>query len=87
MVLAVLVVVLAGAVLVACHQHAKTQGWTSPALQALREGSRRRLPAPPPEDMPPPGLAPLIPSPRVIATEFEHGLRELTFYLAVQTGE
>ena len=48
MVLAVLVVALAGAVLIACHQHAKTQGWTSPALQSLRE---------------------------------------LTFYLAVQTGE
>ena len=87
MVLAVLVVVLAGAVLVACHQHAKTQGWTSPGLQALREAGRRRLPAPAPEDLPPPNLTPLIPSPRVIATEFERGLRDLTLYLAVQTGE
>jgi hypothetical protein len=87
MVVAVLVVVLAGAVLVACLQHAKAQGWTSPGMRALREAGRRRLPAPPPEDMPPPNLTPLIPSPRVIATEFERGLRELTFYLAVQTGE
>ena len=56
-------------------------------MRALREAGRRRLPAPAPEDMPPPNLTPLIPSPRVIATEFERGLRELTFYLAVQTGE
>jgi hypothetical protein len=47
----------------------------------------RRLPAPPPEDQPPPNLAPLIPSPRVIATEFERGLRELTLYLHVQRGD
>ena len=84
MVVAVLLAVMAGAVLVACLQHAKAQGWTAPGLPSPRA---RRLPAPPPEDMPPPNLAPLIPSPRVIATEFERGLRELTLFLAVQPGE
>ena len=87
MALAVLLIVLPCAALVACLQRAKAHGWTSPGARALREAGRRRLPAPPPEDMPPPNLTPLIPSPRVIATEFERGLRELTFYLAVQTGE
>ena len=82
MVMAVLLAVLAGAVLVACLQHAKAQGWTAPVRSRTR-----RLPAPPPDDMPPPDLAPLIPSPRVIATEFERGLRELTLFLAVQPGE
>jgi hypothetical protein len=82
MVVAVLLAVLAGAVLVACLQHARAQGWTAPV-----QARRRRLPAPPPEDMPPPNLAPLIPSPRVIATEFERGLRELTLYLHVQRGD
>jgi hypothetical protein len=84
MVVAVLLAVMAGAVLVACLQHAKAQGWTAPGLSSSRA---RRLPAPPPEDMPPPNLAPLIPSPRVIATEFERGLRELTLYLHVQRGD
>jgi hypothetical protein len=83
MVVAVLLAVMAGAVLVACLQHAKAQGWTAP-MQTRRA---RRLPAPPPEDQPPPNLAPLIPSPRVIATEFERGLRELTLYLHVQRGD
>jgi hypothetical protein len=87
MVVAVLVVVLAGAVLVACLQHAKAEGWTSPGMQAMREAGRRRLPARAPEDMPPPNLTPLIPSQRVITTEFERGLRDLTLFLAVQTGE
>ena len=84
MVVAVLLAVMAGAVLVACLQHAKAQGWTAPGLPTRRA---RQLPAPPPEDMPPPNLAPLIPSPRVIATEFERGLRDLTLFLAVQPGE
>ena len=87
MVVAVLLAVVAGLVLVACLQHAKVQGWTAPGLAAARERARRRLPQPAPEDQPPPNLTPLIPSPRVIATEFERGLRELTLYLAVQTGE
>ena len=81
---AVLLAVLAGTVLVACLQHAKAQGWTAPGLKSRRA---RSLPVPPPEDQPPPNLAPLIPSPRVIATEFERGLRELTLYLHVQRGE
>jgi hypothetical protein len=34
--------------------------------------------------MPPAGLAPLIPTPRAIATEFERGLRDLTLFLAVE---
>ena len=83
MVVAVLLVVLAGAVLVACLQHAKAQGWTAP----VQTRSARRLPPPPPDDMPPPNLTPLIPSPRVIATEFERGLRELTLFLHVQRGD
>ena len=87
MVVAVLLVVMAGAVLVACLQHARAQGWTAPGLPALPARRSRRLPTPPPDDQPPPNLAPLIPSPRVIASEFERGLRELTLYLAVQTGE
>jgi hypothetical protein len=82
MVVAVLLAVMAGTVLVACVQHAKAQGWTAPGLQRAR-----RLPAPPPDDQPPPNLAPLIPSPRVIASEFERGLRELTLYLHVQRGD
>jgi hypothetical protein len=34
--------------------------------------------------MPPANLAPLIPSPRAIASEYERGLRELTLFLAVE---
>ena len=77
MVVAVLLVVLSGAVLVACLQHAKAEGLQAPGLRRAR-----RLPAPPPEDMPPPNLPPLIPSQRVIASEYERGLRELTLFLA-----
>ena len=87
MVVALMLTVLSVAVLAACLQHAKAEGWRAPGLPALREAGRRRLPAPPPEDQPPPNLTPLIPSQRVIASEYERGLRELTFYLAVQRGE
>ena len=88
MVVAVLLALVAGVVLVACLQHAKAEGWKAPGVTSLRRSERRRrLPEPPPEDLPPPNLPPLIPSPRVIATEFERGLKELTLYLAVQTGE
>jgi hypothetical protein len=69
-------------VLVACVQHARSQGWKAPGLRSLKRP--RVLPAPPPEDMPPVGLSPLIPTPRAIASEFERGLRELTLFLAVQ---
>jgi hypothetical protein len=74
--------VLCVVVLVACVQHARSQGWKAPGLRSLKPS--RRLPAPPPEDMPPAGLAPLIPSPRAMASEYERGLRELTLFLAVQ---
>ena len=84
MVVAVLLAVVATGVLVACLQHAKAEGWKAPGLATRRT---RRLPDPAPEDMPPPNLAPLIPSPRVIATEFERGLRDLTLYLAGNAGE
>jgi hypothetical protein len=69
-------------VLVACVQHARSQGWKAPGLPSLKR--QRALPAPAPEDMPPVGLSPLIPSPRAIASEFERGLRELTLFLAVE---
>jgi hypothetical protein len=72
-------------VLVACLQHARTEGWKAPGLRSLRRS--RPLPAPAPEDMPPAGLAPLIPSPRAIASEFERGLRDLTLFLAVEGRE
>jgi hypothetical protein len=69
-------------VLVACMQHARAQGWKAPGLRSLKR--QRALPAPPPDDMPPMGLSPLIPTPRAIASEFERGLRELTLFLAVE---
>jgi hypothetical protein len=81
-VLALVLVVVSGLIVVACVQHARAQGWTAPGLRSLKRS--RPLPAPPPEDMPPAGLAPLIPSPRAIASEFERGLRELTLFLAVE---
>jgi hypothetical protein len=81
-VLALVLVVVSGLIVVACVQHARTQGWKAPGLRSLKRS--RPLPAPPPEDMPPAGLAPLIPSPRAIASEFERGLRELTLFLAVE---
>ena len=77
MVVAVLLLVLSGAVLVACLQHAKAEGLRASGLRRVR-----RLPLPPPDDMPPPNLTPLIPSQRVITSEYERGLRELTLFLA-----
>ena len=82
MVVALMLVVVSTLVLVASVQHARSQGWKAPGLGSLRP--RRPLPSPPPEDMPPAGLAPLIPSPRAIASEYERGLRDLTLFLAVQ---
>jgi hypothetical protein len=79
-VVALMLAAVSGVVLVACLQHARSEGWQAPGLRTRA----RRLPAPPPEDLPPAGLAPLIPSPRLIATEFERGLRDLTLFLAVQ---
>ena len=82
MVVALMLAAVSLIVLVACLQHARSQGWKAPGLRARKRS--RLLPAPPPEDMPPAGLAPLIPSPRAIASEFERGLRELTLFLAVE---
>ena len=85
MVVAVLLAVLGILVLVGCLQHAKVEGWTAPGLASLRPRVRQRpLPATPPDDLPPPNLSPLIPSPRLVAREFERGLRELTLYLAAR---
>jgi hypothetical protein len=69
-------------VVVACLQHARSEGWKSPGLRLRRRP--RALPAPPPEDQAPAGLTPLIPSPRALASEFERGLRDLTLFLAAQ---
>ncbi len=85
MVIAVLLAVLSGIVLVACVQHARTQGWHAPGLPTRQR--IRELPSPPADDLPPAGLAPLIPSPRLIASECERGLRELTLFLAAQPGD
>ena len=82
MVVALMLAAVSTVVLVASVQHAKSQGWKALGLRSLRRS--RPLPAPPPEDMPPAGLMPLIPTPRAIATEFERGLRELTLFLAVE---
>jgi hypothetical protein len=69
-------------VIVACLQHARSEGWKAPGLQLRRR--ERALPSPPPEDQAPAGLPPLIPSPRAIASEYERGLRDLTLFLAIQ---
>ena len=82
MVVALMLAAISAVILVACVQHARSHGWKAPGLRALRRV--RQLPSPPPEDMPPAGLAPLIPTPRALASEFERGLRELTLFLAVQ---
>jgi hypothetical protein len=81
-VVAFVLTVLSGIVLVACLQHARAQGWKAPGLRSSRPV--KPLPKPPPEDCPPAGLSPLIPSPRALANEFERGLRELALFLAVQ---
>jgi hypothetical protein len=77
-----MVVAVSTLILVACVQHSKAQGWKAVGLRSLRRS--RPLPAPPPDDLPPAGLAPLIPTQRAIASEFERGLRDLTLYLAVE---
>jgi hypothetical protein len=77
-----MLVAVSGVILVACLQHARSQGWRAGGLRSLRRS--RPLPAPPPDDMPPAGLSPLIPTPRAIASEFERGLRDLTLFLAVE---
>jgi hypothetical protein len=81
-VVALLLLVVSVLVLAACLQQARTEGWKAPGLKLRR--APRPLPAPPPEDQPPAGLTPLVPSPRAIASEFERGLRDLTLFLAVQ---
>jgi hypothetical protein len=77
-----MLVTVSAVILVACLQHARTEGWKAPGLRSLRRTPSP--PAPPLDDQPPAGLTPLIPSPRALATEFERGLRDLTFFLAVQ---
>jgi hypothetical protein len=86
MVLALLLAAVSLIVLVACLQHARTEGWKAPGLSSLRRRTPQQpaLPARAADDLPPAGLAPLIPSPRALAHEFERGLRDLTFFLAVQ---
>jgi hypothetical protein len=86
MTLALVLAAVSLIVLVACLQHARTEGWKAPGLSSLRRRAAQP-PAPPAraaDDLPPAGLTPLIPSPRALAHEFERGLRELTFFLAVQ---
>ncbi len=39
----------------------------------------------PPEDEPPAGLLPLVPSPRLLAEEAARGIREMELYLAEET--
>ena len=82
MVVAVLLAALGVLVLAGCLQHARAEGWTAPGLPNLRP--RCSLPPTPADDLPPPNLTPLIPSPRLVAREFERGLRELTLYLAAR---
>ena len=82
MVVALMLLAVSAVVLVACLQHAWSQGWKALGLRSFKR--TRPLPTPPPEDMPPAGLAPLIPTPRALASEFERGLRDLTLFLAVQ---
>ena len=85
MVLAALLVIVSTVILAACLQHARTEGFTAPGLPSLRRTASALTT--PSDDLPPPGLSPLIPSPRALASEFERGLRELTFFLAVQPPE
>ena len=82
MVVALMLVAVSALIVIACVQHARSQGFTAPGLTSLRRS--RPLPVPPPEDRPPAGLAPLIPTPRAMASEFERGLRDLTLFLAVE---
>jgi hypothetical protein len=81
-VIAFLLFAVSAIVVVACVQRGREQGWETPAARRLRRS--RALPTRPPEDRPPAGLTPLVPSPRAIASEFERGLRELTLFLAVE---
>ncbi len=39
----------------------------------------------PPEDEPPAGLLPLVPSPRLLAEEAARGIREMELYLSEET--
>lgn len=48
-------------------------------------GRQRRLPPLPADDAPPPGLVPLVPSPRTVRVEAARGIRELEDWLAEQT--
>jgi hypothetical protein len=77
-----MLVAVSGVILAACIQHARSQGWRAPGLRSMRPS--RALPEPLPDDLPPAGLKPLIPTPRALASEFERGLRDLTLFLAVQ---
>jgi hypothetical protein len=81
-VVALMLAAVSSVILVACLQHARSQGWKAPGLPSVRR--TRTLPEQPPEDMPPAGLAPLIATPRAIALEFERGLRDLMLFLAVE---
>ena len=68
MVVALMLAAVSVVILVVCLQHARSEGWKAPGLRSLKR--KRTLLAPAPEDMPPTGLAPLVPTPRAIASEF-----------------
>lgn len=80
MVVALLLAAVSGVVLVLCLQRSRWRGGRARATRQRDHGLATR----PPEDLPPAGLTPLIPSPRAMAAECERGLRELTLFLAVQ---
>lgn len=80
MIALVLVLAIALGTLYAC--------WAAAAVVLARPGVapavvRPRLPR---ADQPPAGLAPLVPSPRVVAEEAQRGLRDLQAWLADQRG-
>lgn len=80
MIALVVVLVIALGTLYAC--------WLAAAIVLARPGVSPHVvrPALPSADQPPAGLAPLIPSPRVVAEEAQRGLRELQTWLADQRG-
>jgi hypothetical protein len=62
--------------------------WRQREAQRARrreQARQRRLPPLPEQDAPPPGLAPLVPSPRAVRVEAARGIRELEDWLADQT--
>jgi hypothetical protein len=62
--------------------------WLAAAVVLARPGIAPHVVRPPlpRADQPPVGLAPLVPSPRVVAEEAQRGLRDLQAWLADQRG-